>query len=320
VADASYSRVELARPAIRPRSRWSRLVLAFVMAGASCTSPHRDAQGAPLVVVSIFPVADLVARIGGKAIRVETLLPPRASPSTWEVTPAQIRSLDEAAGYVTVGGGLDGWLEGLVDDMPRLRRLRLTDGLKLHREAENAGEGETGDPHVWLDPILVRDALLPRISTFLQLLVPGEASGIRERAATLADTLTRLDAELRAELSPLPRRGFVSTHDAWGYFAERYDLKPLGSIYESPGHEPSAKGLAHLVDVARASGVTAVLAEPQLAETAAAALAGELHAEVIVVDPLGGPGLRGRESYMELMRTDGRAFVRALGAPGAKGH
>ncbi|MCG6957047.1 MAG: metal ABC transporter substrate-binding protein [Gemmatimonadetes bacterium] len=272
------------------------------------------------MVVSIFPVADLVSRVGGDAIQVETLLPPRASPSTWEVTPAQIRSLSRAAGFVTVGGGLDSWLEGLAADMPRLRRLRLTDGLKLHREAGNSGEGKTGDPHVWLDPILVRDSLLPRISTFLQLLAPNEAPGIRERTAALADTLTRLDGELRAELSSLPRRGFVSTHDAWGYFAERYDLEPLGSIYESPGHEPSAKGLAHLVDVARASGATAVLAEPQLVETAATALAGELDAQVIVVDPLGGPGLPGRESYTELMRTDGRAFARALGAPGARGH
>jgi zinc transport system substrate-binding protein len=293
---------------------------ALVVVGASCASPSTGPAEEPLVVVSIFPMADLVARVGGDAVRVETLLPPRASPSTWEVTPAQIRSLTRAAGYVTVGGGLDAWLEGLAADMPRLRRLRLTDGLTLHREAENAGEGETGDPHVWLDPILVRDALLPRISTFLQLLVPDDAPGIRERSAALADTLTRLDAELRAELSALPRRGFVSTHDAWGYFAERYDLKPLGSIYESPGHEPSAKGLAHLVDVARASGVTAVLAEPQLAETAAVALAGELHAEVIVVDPLGGPGLPGRESYTELMRTDGRAFARALGASAGRSH
>jgi zinc transport system substrate-binding protein len=320
VADLPASSVGAARVTPPTRSAWSRFLLVLAAAGVSCTSGPAEPPGRPLVVVSIFPVADLVARVGGHAVDVETLLPPRASPSTWEVTPAQIRSLTGAAGYVTVGGGLDAWLEGLAADMPRLRRLRLTDGLKLHREAENGGEGETGDPHVWLDPILVRDALLPRISTFLQLLVPNDTPGIRERAAALADTLTRLDAELRAELSALPRNGFVSTHDAWGYFAERYDLKPLGSIYESPGHEPSAKGLAHLVDVARASGVSAVLAEPQLAETAAAALAGELDAKVIVVDPLGGPGLPGRESYTELMRTDGRAFARALGAPGAESH
>lgn len=307
------------RPAPDHRRRPSPALLFLALGTAACTKAPADAGGKPLVVVSIFPVADIVARVGGDGVRVETLLPPRASPSTWEVTPAQVRSLTGAAGYVTVGGGLDAWVEDLAADMPRLRRLRLTDGMELRREAENSGAGATGDPHVWLDPVLVRDVLLPRISSFLQLLAPGEAAGIRERAALLADTLTQLDGELRAELSGLPRRAFVSTHDAWGYFAARYDLKPLGSIYEGPGHEPSAKGLAHLVDVARASGVTAVLAEPQLAATAASALAGELHADVIVVDPLGGPGLPGREDYTEMMRTDGRAFARALGASGRGG-
>lgn len=292
------------------------LLGALVLPGA-CSPALPGSGSAPLVVVSIFPVADLVARVAGDAVRVQTLLPPGASPSTWEVTPGQVRALSRAAGYMTVGGGLDGWLEDLAADAPGLRRLRLTDGLALRREAAGArgGEGTTGDPHVWLDPILVRDGLLPRISGFLQILVPTEAGNIRARTAALADTLTRLDAELHAALGSVPRKGFVSTHDAWGYFAARYGLDPLGSIYESPGHEPSARGLAHLVDVARSSGVTAVLAEPQLAETAAAALAGELHVGVIVVDPLGGPGLPGRESYTEMMRTNARAFARALGAP-----
>jgi zinc transport system substrate-binding protein len=228
------------------------------------------------------------------------------------VTPAQIRSLARAVGYVTVGGGLDGWLEDLASDTPGLRRLRLTQGMRLRREADGHGEGETGDPHVWLDPILVRDVLLPRISSFLQELAPPAAAAVRERAAAWTDTLTALDAEVRATLANTPRRGFVSTHDAWGYFAARYGLEPLGSIYDSPGHEPSARGLARLVDVARSAGVGAVLSEPQLAESAALALAGELDAEVVVVDPLGGPGLPGRDSYVALLRTDALAFARAL--------
>lgn len=291
-------------------------LLALLVAG--CAPPRAEAGGKPLVVVSIFPVADLVARVGGDAVRVQTLLPPRASPATWEVTPAQVRALSHAAGYITVGGGLDGWLEGLAAETPGLHRLRLTEGMTLRQEAEGDGDGTSGNPHVWLDPVLVRDQLLPRISGFLQALVPADSAAIRRRAAAWADTLTRLDAEIRRTLAPARQRSFVSTHDAWVYFAARYGLKPLGSIYESPGHEPSARGLAHLVDLARASGVHAILAEPQLAGTAGRALAGELHAEVIVVDPLGGPGIPGRDSYTALLRSDARAFARALQAGPAR--
>lgn len=305
------------------RHRTAGLTLAAVLALATSCAPERDAEGrAPLVVATIFPVADLTARVGGDAVEVETLLPPRASIHTWEATPAQIRSLSRAAGYITVGGGLDGWMESLAGDAPGLRSLRLTDGLALLR-AEDGHEahgdeehgGASGDPHVWLDPVLVRDELLPRITALLVALVPEESDALERRAAALADSLTALDEATRTLLSGAPQRAFIATHEGWNYFAQRYALEPLGALYEGPGHEPSARGLARLVDAARAAGLHAVLTEPQMAETAAQALAGEVGAEVVVVDPLGGPGLPGRESYLDLMRFNAHAFARALRVP-----
>ncbi|GMV04356.1 MAG: zinc ABC transporter substrate-binding protein [Gemmatimonadota bacterium] len=274
------------------------------------------------MVATIFPVADLAARVAGDAVRVETLLPPRASVHTWEATPGQVRALDRAAGFISVGGGLDAWLEALVGEDPTLRTLRLTDGLALrarveepghlHRDDEGAG---TGDPHVWLDPILVRDGLLPRITALLGDLAPEHAREIAVRGTALADSLTALDAAIRSTLEGAPQRSFLATHEAWGYFAARYGLHSLGSLYEGPGHEPSARGLAALVDAARGAGLGAVLAEPQMAETAARALAGEVGARVVVVDPLGGPGVPGRESYLDLMRFNARGFAEALRRP-----
>lgn len=297
-----------------------RWVAGLVWAGSSACAPEVPEPGPPLVVVTIFPIADLTAMVGGDAVRVETLLPPRASLHTWEATPGQIRSLGRAEGYVTVGGGLDGWLEGLGADAPGLRTLRLTDGMTLRRAQEEHPHGSeeaagTGDPHVWLDPIRVRDEMLPRITEMLVQLVPGHEADVRARGSALADSLTALDAEIRLRLTARRRDGFVATHDAWSYFAERYGLRPLGNLYEGPGHEPSARGLARLVDTGRAAGLRAVLSEPQLSETAARTLAGEIGAEVVMVDPLGGPGLADREGYLQLMRFNALAFARALGIP-----
>ncbi|HSW30050.1 MAG TPA: metal ABC transporter substrate-binding protein [Longimicrobiales bacterium] len=297
-------------------------LLAFALGACA---PERPAPGPDLVVATIFPVADLAARVGGDAVRVETLLPSRASIHTWEATPAQIRSLGRARAYITVGGGLDGWLEGMGTDAPGLRTLRLTDGMALLRAEEGhdhdhgadpGSEGETtGDPHVWLDPLLVRDEFVPRIRDLLVELQPAQEAAIRARAGALADSLTALDGEIRAILSGRTLDGFIATHDAWAYFAERYGLVPLGNLYASPGHEPSARGLAVLVEAARAAGLPAVLSEPQLSETAAAALAAELGVAVVSVDPMGGPDVEDRRSYFDLMRFNARAFARALGAP-----
>lgn len=300
------------------------LAAAFLATAAlgGCVRPTPD-EGPPLVVVTIFPVADLATRVGGDAVRVETLLPPRASLHTWEATPGQIRSLSRARGYVTVGGGLDAWLEGMGADTPGLHTLRLTDGMELLRSDHGHDHGPddphdhagSGDPHVWLDPLLVRDEMLPRITDLLAALAPDEAATIRARGRAVADSLTTLDGEIRALLADRRTDAFIATHDAWSYFARRYGLEPLGNLYESPGHEPSAKGLARLMDAARARGLRGVLSEPQLSESAARALAAEVGAQVILVDPLGGPGMDGREGYLELMRFNARAFAAALGVP-----
>jgi zinc transport system substrate-binding protein len=290
-----------------PRSR--TLVLAAALGCGSSSDGKEDTS--PTVVVTIFPVADLVARVAGDPLEVQTLLPPRASPATWEATPRQIRTLQHAAGYVTVGGGLDGWLDelGAAESGPPL--LRLTAGMVLRRSGREHGGASSGDPHVWLDPILVRDVLLEKIVDFLVPLIQDTTS-LRRRASALSDSLSALDAEIRETLAGAEHRSFVATHDAWSYFADRYGLVSLGSLYERPGHEPSAHALARLVDAARAAELTAVLAEPQLAETAARALASELGARVITVDPLGGPGLEDRSDYMSLMRFNARAFAQAL--------
>ncbi len=281
---------------------------------AACSAPRRSG-GRPLVVVSIFPIANLTATVGGDAVRVETLLPPRASPETWEATPAQIRALADAAGYIRVGAGLDGWLQGMAPESAHLRTLVLTEGMALRQAAGGLEGSETGNPHVWLDPVLVRDRLLPRLTSFLTALAPRDSAAFRARASALADSLTALDAQIRSELAKAPRRAFVATHDAWVYFAARYGLTQVGSIYERPGQEPSAQSLASLIDRARAAGVTTIFAEPEMAETGAQAVARELGARIAVVDPLGGPDVEGRNSYFAMMRSDARVFARALGAP-----
>ena len=295
-----------------PLATWSLVAVAIVL--TACSTPPTSEAARPLVVVSIFPVADLVAALGGGEVEVRTLLPPRASPATWEATPSQVRALSGADAFVTVGGGLDDWLEELDPEGARRPRLRITEGLELlDSEAEGHRHGQ-GNPHVWLDPILMRDHALPLIEDLLIQVAPDLADGVRWRAASWSDSLTALDTEIRQVLGEPGQRAFVATHEAWGYFARRYGLTSLGSLYERPGHEPSARALAGVLEKARAVGLRTILTEPQLAESAARALAVELDGDVVVVDPLGGPGLPGRERYCELMRFNARSFRSALEA------
>ena len=261
------------------------------------------------MVASIFPLADLAAWVGGDDVRIDVLVPPRAAPATFEPSPRQIRNLAEARGFLLVGGGIDDWLKAVPAALARIPETRMNDGIPLRAGGE--GEG-TGDPHTWLDPALVRDSWLPRIQAALIAAHPEAKDRLEARALALADSLSVLDDWLTQRLAPVRGRAFVATHPAWAYMAARYGLLELGTIHASPGREPSARSLAGLVDAARAAGVRAVFVEPQLGKTGARALAAELNVPVRVLDPIGGPGVEGRESYLAMMRFNGDQMALAL--------
>jgi zinc transport system substrate-binding protein len=219
-----------------------------------------------------------------------------------------------------VGGALDDWLAS----RGRATQVVLTEGMTLrgtHHHGHDHGAGRraapdaataTGNPHVWLDPILVRDTLLPVIVEALARHHPEAEAEFRRRAAEFTDSLTVLDAEIRSLLSDARVRAFVSAHPAWLYFADRYGLEEIGALHPSPGRELGARELARLVDQARARGGAAVIAEPQLGRAGVDALARELGVRVQVADPVGGDGIEGRDDYLSLMRYNARVFARAL--------
>lgn len=293
----------------RARHRCAPLVVVATLCAWSCAEPDAASleRGRPRVVASIFPLGDLTALVAGTDLTVDVLVPPRADPSTFEPSPRQLREITDARVFILVGGGMDDWSQAVLGGAEDIPRVDLNDGLTLRK----GGEG-TGDPHVWLDPLLVRDAWLPRIVAALVAARPDAEETLEARGRVVADSLTELDSWMSARLAPVRGRAFVATHSAWNYLAARHGITELGAVYHSPGQEPSARALADLVDQARTAGVRAVFTEPQLGETGARALAGELGVPVYVLDPLGGSGLDGRDSYLKMMRFNTRQIARAL--------
>lgn len=325
---------------------WWLAITALVM--GLWASPGLAAQ--PLAVVTtLFPYADMVREIGGDAVSVTYLLPPGASPHTFEPRPSQIREAARARLIIVNGAGLDEWaLKLAAAANPDAALLVLADGVTLRPYQRSlfpeAGEGRPGedglgalldhdhhghahghdthhheasgaDPHFWLDPLKVRDEIAPLISDALSRLAPEHAQTFQANLVQFQDRLTALDEEIRATVAQFSQRDFISYHSAWGYFAERYGLTQVATVAGFPGQEPSPRWLAQLVQLTRRLGVQVVLAEPQLSPQAAQTIAREIGGRVVIMDPLGGDSLAGRESYVNLLRFNLEALRQALQQP-----
>lgn len=296
-------------------------MLAVVLLSVALAAGSSSAQPADQlsVLVSLHPWADIVERVGGAAVSVTTLLPAGASPHAFEPLPSQ-GALLHGADLVVLNGGLDGWLERLLQAVaPGTDRLVIMESVTFeplhehdHGSADEAHGAEASNPHVWLDPDVAAEAASV-IAEALAELRPGLGDVFMANAAELALELDALAAEVEALLAPVHGAPFVQFHDAWGYFARRFGLEVVATLEPFPGREPSSRYVAETVLAVRASGATAIFDERQLSGRTAEVVAEAAGVEVVMLDPIGGPP--GPATYQELLRHNARLIADALGRP-----
>lgn len=271
-----------------------------------------------LVVASIDPLADFARRVGGDQVEVLTLVPPGASPHTYELKPSQVTQVARANLLVLNGVGFEYWADKLVKavDNPELVVVDTSKGISIleagngEEATRHGGHGHPGgNPHIWLDP---RQAMIQvgHIRDALIRADPDHAAIYRENSTRFLSELEDLDREIVAEVEGWRSRQFIAFHPAWIYFARRYGLEQVGVIEASPGREPSPVELARIVRTAKRIGATAIFGEPQFSSKAAEIIAHESGAQVLLLDPLGST-LKDR-GYIAMMRYNVARMASAL--------
>ncbi len=293
---------------LRSVSRLARVCTWLVGLAVAFAAPVQSASAAKLsVVTTIAPLAMLVQDLGGDHVEASSLVTGATSVHAYEPAPSDLMRIAGADLLVSIGGELDGWLDKLlVGKKPAAVVVHLLD--------DGVAASASEDPHVWLDPVWGRDRALPSLVRALSAIDKPGAPQYEASARRVADGLTNLEEDIRAILADAPARGFLAFHPAWSWFGARFDLHPVGVVEEGGGTEPGAGALAALLDAARASGIRAILIEPQMDPRLARTVASEIGAAVVLVDPLGDLGSVDRGSYRNLMLFNAHGFARALGS------
>ena len=303
--------------------RRSSLVLATAAAvtltgcaSSAVTSTGAGQQGGAVsAVVGFYPYEFVTARVGGDDVDVTNLTEPGGEPHDLELTPRQVAAVGEAD-LVVYSAGFQPAVDEAVEQQADDRALDVLSVVELlgsgeHADEERAEEEHTaGDPHVWLDPVRLGE-IATAVADRLAEVDPDGAEGYRSRAQELSAELASLDDELRAGLATCERREIVTSHDAFGYLADAYDLEQVAIAGLSPDDEASPKRLEEVAAQAQAAGVTTVFFEELVSPKVAESLAREVGATAEVLSPLEGPPDRG--DYLSAMRENLERLRTALG-------
>ncbi len=236
------------------------------------------------VVVSIAPQKLFVKKIGGDKVTVDVMVPTSSSAHTYTPKPSQMKSITHAKIYFSIGMEFeDIWLEKfkaqnrdliISDTTKDINRTIL---IKHHKHKEL-------DPHIWVDPINVKD-IAKNIYTTLSQIDSNNSNYYKTNLESYLKELDELDNTIKKILNDVPKDAtFMVFHPAWGYFAKRYHLKQLP--VEVEGKEPKMKELISLIKIAKKEHVHAIFTQPEFSDKSAKLIAKELGIEVIKTSPL----------------------------------
>ena len=265
-------------------------------------------------VASFSILADMVRRIGGDLVNVVSLVPVDADAHTYQPTASDSRALTSAALLVENGLGLEGWMARL-GTASSFRGVRVIATTGVIPRTMREGTETSIDPHAWQNP---RNGVIyaRNIAEGLAQASPGQAEFWRAKAAAYINEIEQADAWIAAQFDPIPpaARRIITTHDAFGYYGDRYGVSFLAAEGISTDSEPSAKGIAALVGQVRREKVRTVFLEnmtdprltKMLARETGASLSGPLYSDAL--SKPGGPAA----DYLTMLRYNTKLFVRAM--------
>jgi zinc transport system substrate-binding protein len=269
-----------------------RFILALLISGLafSCNQPQ-DRGDKPVISVSILPQQYFVRQLAGDLVEINVMIPPGASPATYEPTVSQLGKLEQSASYLRIGhvGFELSWMDKISAVNPEMKIVDLSRGVVLIVESEEEAEHPQGhdhggtDPHIWLS---VKNSRIIARNIYQELLMmfPDHQEELSSRFEKFSASLDSLHQVINNKLDGLENRSFMIYHPALTYFASEYNLTQYS--LEIEGKSPSPAHLRLMTDLGRSHKITRILIQDQFDRRNAEVLAREIGAEIVQFDPL----------------------------------
>jgi len=272
----------------------------------SCPTDNAPDQSRLQVVATIQPLAEFVEQVGGEHVQVMIMVPPGASPHTYEPTPNQMTQLSTAQLYVKVGTRIEFelvWLDKLLAMNTAIQICDVSANITtITTENHDYERNHTIDPHIWLS---VRNAstIIETIYRALSRIDPRHELDYHMNATAYRTKLDSLDQVIMETLAEKKHRMFITYHPAWHYLARDYHLEQ--QVIEVGNKVPSAKTIQQVIETARQHRIHVVFASPQFDRRYADNIAREINGQVILIDPLAA-------DYINNMGTIAHALARNM--------
>ncbi|QGU88640.1 metal ABC transporter substrate-binding protein [Erwinia sorbitola] len=240
-------------------------------------------------VASFTVLADIVKNVGGEHVSVKSLVGPNGDPHSFEPTPKDSQALAHADLVFVSGLGMEGWMDRLITASGYKGQTVIASSGINTRKMEEDGQTIT-DPHAW-NSMQNGVTYATNVMNALIAADPQDAEYFRQRGGDYIEQLKQLDSWAQKSFSAIPqdKRKVLTSHDAFGYFGQRYGVKFLSPVGFSTESEASASDVAALITQLKSEKIHVYFIEnqtdprlvKQIATSGGATSGGELYPEAL---------------------------------------
>ncbi|OWZ85003.1 metal ABC transporter solute-binding protein, Zn/Mn family [Natranaerobius trueperi] len=290
------------------------LLTSILLVTTGCQETSEEVDSNELkIVTSLSIIADMTEEIAGDKAEVNYIVPLGEEPEEYEPTPSDFQEISDADVFFINGYNIEAWLEQVTENVTDVDVIPIAEeGPKIPLE----GTDDIPDPHLWLNPLHVRDYYVDKIVTTLKELDSENSEYYQEKADEYIEELEELDKYIEEETNKIPEdnRLIITSEHAFKYYGDRYGFDTNG-IWELNAHEEGTpQQIANIIDLVNESEVPAVFAEstvdPRYMENISDETGVELAKEVYT-DAIGDEETNA-DSYINMMKESTKVIVENL--------
>ena len=298
------------------------MVVLVLSVCCSCTTPPVTNDNI-LLVTSFYPIYIFTLNIVDSIDEINVSC--MAEQNTGCLHDYQILSQDakliaDADVFIINGAGMETFLEDIYMSNENLKVIDSSEGVTLiencdehhenHNEETHHDHNHSVNSHIWMSPENAK-IQVNNIAESLESFYPQYKSEIEENKNDYINRLTKLSEELSGKAEALKNENIITFHESYDYLASEYGFNVVATVESHEGAEPSAKGLAELVEIIEKHNVNVLFTEPDYKGSSATILSNETGARILTLNPV----IRGEVSltaYEDIMRENLETILKAV--------
>ncbi len=224
---------------------------------------------------SFYPIYDFVKKVGKDRISVSVVVPPGVEPHDFEPTAKQIIDMQKSNAIFINGAGFESWIN----------RIKNTNIIDLSKGLPVEMIGQVPNPHIWLDPLMVKMQAKIIYNSLISLDPQGKEY-YTNNYIKFDNDLEKLNSNIINNLTHCKLHDFIAFHDAFGYFAKRYGLNQHAIEGLMPEADVNPQKITEAIKLAQQLGVNIIFTEDNIDPRLSNTIANEIHGKVLLLSPI----------------------------------